>query len=178
MKGAFGMALALCDPLPDLSGAGEWINGQATRDSLRGRPVLVHFWAVSCELCKEGLSLLPFLQDVHGAATGLALIGIHTPRLPPDRDIGNIRAAAAMHGLAHPVLADNGAAAKAFGNAFVPAYYLFDETHRLRHFQAGEHALRAMERRLAKLAAHPEPTDAGESEWRHHHAGTSGTEVQ
>lgn len=155
------MPLSIQAPLPDFDRTEVWFNGPVNRESLRGKPVLVHFWAVSCKLCKEGLHLLEFLRDTRGAEIGLELVGIHTPRIPSDTDLERIAATISEFGLTHPVLADSDrSVANAFRNEFVPSYYLFDENHRLYHYHAGEHALRWVERRLAALAAragsHPE----------------------
>lgn len=148
------MPLPLNAPLPEWDGAAEWINGRADRESLRGKPVLVHFWSVSCRLCTEGLGLLEFLQDIRGKAIGLELVGVHIPRSARDADLETVREAVREHGLRHPVLADQRlTVAGAFRNEYVPTYYLFDDTHRLRHVLAGEHALRMLERRLGEMAS-------------------------
>jgi len=155
------MPLSIRAPLPDFGEGAVWINGRTSREALRGRPVLVHFWSVGCRLCLEEMPLLDFLRDTVGAPAGLALVGIHVPRTAPDRDPERIAEAVRTLGIDHPVLADDGAMAAAFRNEHVPTYYLFDESHRLRHAQAGEHALRAMERRLAIMAGRRQTMDAG-----------------
>ncbi|KFM99351.1 thiol-disulfide oxidoreductase ykuV domain protein [Bacillus clarus] len=43
------------------------------------------------------------------------------------------------HGITQPILVDNQhKITDAFENQYVPAYYVFDKTGVLRHFQAGE----------------------------------------
>jgi len=156
------MPLPVHSPLPAFDETAAWINGRTSRDALRGRPVLVHFWSVSCRLCKEELPLLEFLRETVGAPVGLELVGIHTPRTAADREAGSVGKAAEALGLAHPVLVDeSGAMAAAFRNEAVPAYYLFDAAHRLRFAGAGKHALRTMERLLNKMAGRPPTTVAG-----------------
>lgn len=148
------MVLPLGAPLPDFAGATGWLNGVATRQSLAGKPVLVHFFAASCVLCKEGLSVLPFLHDLHGPAVGLQLVGVHRPQTRQDAETASVEAVLREHDLGHPVLLDNRlAVSEAFGNDGLPAYYLFDKTHRLRHAQAGEHALRFVEQRLKAITS-------------------------
>lgn len=150
------MSLPSGTPLPDFTGATGWINGEASRESLAGKPVLVHFFAASCELCKEGLSVLPFVQEMHGPVIGLQLIGVHAPRTRQDTDLSSAEGVVRGHGLRHPVLLDNRlAVSEAFGNTYVPAYYLFDESHKLHHAGAGEHALRMVEQRLRIMAPRP-----------------------
>lgn len=161
------MPLSFQAPLPDFGRDNVWFNGAVNRESLQGKPVLVHFWSVSCQLCKEGLHLLEFLRDTRGAEIGLELVGVHTPRIPSDTDLERVAGAILEFGLTHPVLADSdGTVAGAFRNEFVPAYYLFDGNHRLYHYHAGEHALRWVERRLASLAdrAKSNPETGGETD--------------
>ncbi|MCI3919127.1 redoxin domain-containing protein [Paenibacillus sp. TRM 82003] len=139
-------------PLPELSGATEWANGEATAAALAGKPVLVHFWAVSCYLCKEGLPLVNEWRSKYGERYGLQVVGVHMPRSEADTDLAAAKRIVAEYGLTHPVALDNAhVVTDAFRNEFVPAYYLFDELGQLRHFQAGERGLGMMEQRIHKI---------------------------
>lgn len=146
------MPMRLRTELPEFLGATEWVNGSVDRASLAGKPVLVHFWAVSCYLCKQSLPLLNIWREQYGAAYDLQIVGVHTPRSEKDLDIDAAKAVIAEYELQHPLIIDNEhAVTDAFENEFVPAFYLFDAQHQLRHFQAGEKGLKMVEQRLQKI---------------------------
>ena len=146
------MPMKLRTEMPDFKGVTEWINGQADKEELRGKPVLVHFWAVSCYLCKEGLPIVNHWRETYGRDYGLNIIGVHMPRSEKDLDISLVKETVKQYELTHPIIVDNDhAITDAFVNEYVPAYYLFDEQLQLRHFQAGEHGLHMVEKRLQKV---------------------------
>jgi thiol-disulfide isomerase/thioredoxin len=75
----------LAQPMPELVGALEWINsGPLTRDSLRGKVVLVDFWTFQCYNC---LNALPHVTALYAKYRdrGFVVIGVHTPELPQER---------------------------------------------------------------------------------------------
>ncbi len=146
------MPMRLRTELPAFAGVTEWINGEAQREALQGKPVLVHFWAVSCYLCKESLPMINIWRDTFGEQYNLQIVGVHMPRSEKDLDIASAKAIVNEYELTHPVIIDNDhAVAEAFQNEYVPAFYLFDENHQLRHFQAGEKGLKMVEQRLHKI---------------------------
>ncbi len=54
--------------MPDLSGAIAWLNSAPlTRDSLRGKVVVIDFWTYSCINC---LRALPYVEGVGGEIQG------------------------------------------------------------------------------------------------------------
>ena len=66
-------------PMPDLNGAVAWLNSTPlTRESLRGKVVLVDFWTYSCINC---LRALPYVEAwaAKYKDAGLVVIGVHTP---------------------------------------------------------------------------------------------------
>ncbi|MEO6990442.1 MAG: TlpA disulfide reductase family protein [Candidatus Baltobacteraceae bacterium] len=126
-------------PLPDLGGA-EWVEDIAPdRDILDGRPILVHFWSVGCGICHDVAERVAGWRERYGAQ-GLAFVAVHQPRSPQELDA--VRVAADARGamqIEHPCAIDSAhAIVDRFDNRFVPAYYLFDGSHELRHFQAGD----------------------------------------
>src|SRR5258708_31441882 len=51
------MPMRIGTPMPSLDGATEWISGSAEEalKEIEGHPVLLHFWSLSCGMCKENL---------------------------------------------------------------------------------------------------------------------------
>jgi thioredoxin-like negative regulator of GroEL len=127
-------------PLPSFDGVGSWINGGApTPDELAGKPVLVHFWSVSCYICHDVAAQVGEWRDRFGPL-GLEVIAIHQPRGPEELDLARVTedAVGAM-GLTQRCAVDNDhTIVDRFENQFVPGYYVFNRKHELRHFQAGD----------------------------------------
>ena len=151
------MPMRIGTEMPSLEGATEWFNatGAAAAAEAEGHPVLVHFWSVSCGLCKENLPRVAEWRDRH-AAEGLRVVAVHMPRHEADTDVEAVREAVATYNITEPCAVDNGHKLRdAFQNeqGHVPAYYLFDAEGRLRGFAAGEFGLKmigpALERVLA-----------------------------
>ncbi len=147
--------------MPSLEGATEWISSsadEALRDA-EGQPVLIHFWSVSCGMCKDNLPTVAEWRDKYSVA-GLRFVAIHMPRYPEDTNVDSVREAVARHDIKDALAIDNEHKLRdAFQNenGYVPAYYLFDEQHKLKSFAAGEYGVKvigpALERLLAAKAA-------------------------
>ncbi|GAB6933645.1 redoxin domain-containing protein [Calditerricola satsumensis] len=143
--------MKLRDEMPEFVGVTEWVNGSVTKEELRGSPVLVHFWAISCHLCKESLPMLNEWREKY-KDHGLKIVGVHMPRSEKDTEIGPVKETIAQYNLQHPIAIDNQhAVTDAFENQYVPAFYLFDQDLKLRHFQAGEKGLKLVQRRLHRI---------------------------
>jgi thiol-disulfide isomerase/thioredoxin len=138
--------------LPSLEGATEWVNGAIDPSSLTGRPTLVHFWALSCHICKDHFPALAAYR-AHYGPLGLQIVSVHMPRQPSDTDVEAVKAAVHAHGMSQPVAIDNG---HVIGDRFEtggmwPAYFLFDAGGRLRSRAAGASGLRLLESTLRHL---------------------------
>lgn len=145
------MAIKIGSDLPDLSGATEWMNGEATRASLLGQPTLVHFWAISCGICSEQMPQIVKWRDTLGPR-GLHFVAVHMPRSERDCEIERVKEAATDYGLTQPVAIDNEhTLTDRFENKFVPAFYLFDAEGHLRHYAAGEHGLNMLEKAMDRV---------------------------
>jgi thiol-disulfide isomerase/thioredoxin len=143
--------------MPTLEGATEWLNatGAHAAHEAAGHPTLVHFWSVSCGICKDNLPRVAAWRDER-AADGLRVIAVHMPRYEADTDTEQVRAAVALYRITEPCAVDNEHRLRdAFQNeqGYVPAYYLFDRTGRLRGFAAGEHGLRVISSALERVLA-------------------------
>lgn len=131
--------------MPSLEGATEWFNatGAHAEAEAKGRPTLVHFWSVSCGLCKKNIPRVGELRDER-EREGLRVIAVHMPLQESDADVEAVRDAVMQQQIKEPCAVDNQHVLRdAFQNdkGYVPAYYLFDAEGRLRGFAAGEHGL-------------------------------------
>lgn len=149
MKEGFVMAMRLRAEMPELKGVTEWVNGEVTKDELKGKIVLVHFWSISCGLCKESL---PDLNKIREEIPELTLVGIHMPRSEKDTNIDEVKANITKYELKHPQAIDNEHnIVDAFENEYVPAFYLFDSQGVLRHRSAGAKALALLKKPLERV---------------------------
>ena len=81
--------------LPSFSGAVEWLNSAPlTPQALRGKVVLVDFWTFNCINCLHALPYVRAWAEKY-RDYGLVVVGVHTPELAFERDIGNVRKAVA-----------------------------------------------------------------------------------
>ncbi|MGC5324792.1 redoxin domain-containing protein [Brevibacillus sp. SYSU BS000544] len=143
--------MRLREKLPDFPGVTEWVNGAVAKADLAGKAVLVHFWSVGCYMCKESLPRIRRWHDKYAAA-GLVIIGIHMPLSEEDTNVDAIKQMIQQYELIHPIAIDNEmTTTDAFENEYVPAFYLFDETLQLRHFQVGERGLSLVKKRLYRI---------------------------
>ena len=156
------MPMRIGTEMPSLEAATEWITGSAdeVRAGTAGRPTLVHFWAVSCGICKDNMPRIAEWRERH-REEGLRVVAVHMPRYPTDMDVDAVREAVARYGITEPCAVDNAHRLRdEFKNdqGYIPAYYLFDAEGRLRSFAAGERGpgmlSAALERTLA--ASKPE----------------------
>lgn len=151
------MAMRIGTPMPSLDGATEWFGGtQAHAETeVLGKPTIVHFWSVSCGICKENLPRVAQWRD-ELKAQGLRVIAVHMPRYESDTDVEAVRAAIATYNISEPCGVDNEHKLReAFQNdqGYVPAYYLFDAEGKLRSFAAGERGLDLLKAALDRLLA-------------------------
>ena len=152
------MPLRMRTPLPSLDGVPTWINGgQPTAADLAGHPVLVHFWSISCYICHDVVDRVNAWRDKYGPH-GLKVVAIHQPRGPEELDVEKVTAdALGAMGLTQPLAIDNEhAIVGRFTNQFVPAYYVFNRDHELRHFQAGDKGYDRIEAAIERVLASEE----------------------
>ncbi|WP_017185868.1 TlpA family protein disulfide reductase [Alkalibacillus haloalkaliphilus] len=143
--------MKLRTPMPEITGATEWINGEVTRDDLVGdKPTLFHFWSVSCGMCKEAMPQVNQFRDDY--ADELNVIAVHMPRSEKDLDLDQIKEVAAEHGITQPIFVDSEhKLTDVFENQYVPAYYVFDAEGNLRHFQAGGSGMKMLTKRVNRV---------------------------
>lgn len=126
-------------PAPEFAGIDRWLNSAPlTMASLKGRVVLVDFWAYSCVNC---VRTLPFIKawDEKYRAAGLTIVGVHAPEFAFEKDPANVSAALKKWGITYPVALDNALGTwKAFNNQYWPAHYLIDREGRIVYTHFGE----------------------------------------
>ncbi|HEY6230308.1 MAG TPA: TlpA disulfide reductase family protein [Pyrinomonadaceae bacterium] len=159
------MAMRIGTEMPSLGGATEWFGGtQAHAEAeTKGQPTLVHFWSVSCGICKDNMPRVAEWRDTL-KESGLRVVAVHLPRYEADTNIEDVRAAIATNAITEPCAIDNEHKLKdAFQNdqGYVPAYYLFDGEGKLRSFAAGERGLDVLKTNLERvIAAHRKNSEA------------------
>jgi peroxiredoxin len=132
-----------CEPLQSPVQTGELVpdfsltNARAERmavpSALRGRVVLIHFWADWCSLCLKELKGSKELIERY-RSEGLEILAINLKQSP--QEIAGWLERLALN---YPVLFDrDGRAAATFGVTALPSSYLIDRQGRLRRRIVGE----------------------------------------
>jgi thiol-disulfide isomerase/thioredoxin len=161
-----GSGLEKCGPEPAFSGIQQWLNTPGgkpvTLASLKGKVVLVDFWAYSCINCQRELPHVEAWYTDYAAAglevVGLEVVGVHTPEYAFEHVPSNVAAGVSRLGLTFPVALDNSYDTwNAYDNQSWPAAYLIDATGQIRHISIGEGDYTGEEQYIRQLltAAHP-----------------------
>ena len=136
---ATGPALAPEFPTPEFADAAAWLNSPPlTMESLRGKVVIIHFFAFGCSNCQNNY---PWYREWQSELSdkGVTLIGIHTPETTAEEDVAALKASLDEHELKFPVAVDKQKAMwNAWHNHIWPAVYLIDKRGRLRFWWYGE----------------------------------------
>lgn len=159
------MPLRMDAALPSIEGGTEWFNSEAIKNAdLKGHPVLVHFWAISCGICKESLPEINEWLTKYGDR-GLKIVSVHMPRQESDTKMEDVVAAIKDYEVKQPCVVDNWhEITDGFENKYVPAFYLFDEEGKMRQFNAGEKAAKLVEPAIEKvLTAYNEKKEAAKA---------------
>lgn len=116
-----------------------WLGGnETTMASLRGKVVVVYFYAFQCINCRRNF---PHYKAWHDdlAAQGVTVIGIQTPETSAERDFNRVASAAQQDGFDYPVLFDEASGNwRAWGNTMWPTTYLIDKKGYIRRWWPGE----------------------------------------
>jgi len=84
------------------------------------------------------------------------VIGVHTPELSYERDLGNVRAAVASADVRFPVAFDPDFATwDAYRNSYWPAFYFIDRAGHVRHTHNGEGDYDGSEQVIRELLNEP-----------------------
>jgi thiol-disulfide isomerase/thioredoxin len=124
---------------PQIAPSDTWINAKPlTLADLRGKVVILHFYAFECVNCRRNL---PIYAELHRAFAdkGVVVIGVQTPETEAEKDPGKVIAAAKDEGIEYPVVFDGDSATwKAWGNTMWPTVYVIDQQGYLRVWWQGE----------------------------------------
>ncbi len=84
----------------------DWLNVRKPLDlpDLSGKLTILDFWTFCCINCIHIIPTLKRLEELF--PTRLAVIGVHSPKFPGERDIENLRQAVARYEIIHPVVHD------------------------------------------------------------------------
>jgi cytochrome c biogenesis protein CcdA/thiol-disulfide isomerase/thioredoxin len=150
-----------CGKQPAIAGIQQWFNTPddkaLTAADLKGKVVLVDFWAYSCINCQRAITHVEAWYKNY-AADGLVVIGVHTPEYAFEHVASNVEAGAARLNITYPVALDNNYTTwNNFSNDSWPAEYLVDSTGEVRHVSIGEGDYSTTESLIRQLltAAHP-----------------------
>ena len=145
--------------MPELDGATTWFNGsqEEIKEHIKGKPTLVHFWSVSCGICKDKMPQLQELIKKYEPA-GLQTIAIHMPRYEADTDLDTVNEVMTSINITEPTAVDSLHKLKdAFQNeqGWVPIYFLFDGEGKLKTRAAGEFGVSVLQTALDKMFSSP-----------------------
>lgn len=153
--------LQSCGTAPAIRGISSWLN---TPDGagidlaqLRGKVVLIDFWAYSCINCQRSIPHVVAWDKAYRDA-GLQVIGIHSPEYAFEKDASNVAAGARDFGIDYPVALDNDLSTwTAYRNRYWPAHYLIDASGTVRHISFGEGNDAATEKMIRELLEDADP---------------------
>lgn len=124
---------------PEFAAVDQWLNSPPlTLAELRGKVVLVHFYAFQCHNCHANFNVYRRWHD-ELRDRGVVVIGIQTPETSTERDPEAVRAAAREQGLEFPIMIDlESKNWNAWANTMWPTVYVVDKNGYLRYWWQGE----------------------------------------
>jgi thiol-disulfide isomerase/thioredoxin len=154
--------LQQCGPAPAVSGITQWLNTPDGKPidlaSLRGKVVLIDFWAYSCINCQRAIGHVVDWYNRY-RDDGFVVIGVHTPEYAFERVPGNVASGAAALHITYPIALDNDYKTwNNYQNLYWPAEYLIDANGTVRHTKFGEGDYDGGEKLIRQLlvAANPD----------------------
>jgi thiol-disulfide isomerase/thioredoxin len=133
----------------------QWLNSPPLRVAgLRGKAVLVEFWAFECVNCLRSVAWVHSIQEQY-KDQDLVVVGVHTP----ERSANNVRNAVAKLNITYPVMLDTDYSYwHAMDNRYWPAFYLIDAQGRvdataIGEMHVGETRAKEFEAAIAKVVA-------------------------
>ena len=132
----------------------DWINtdGPLRLDELRGKVVLLDFWASSCINCMHVIPDLKRLERTYPDA--LVVIGVHSGKFFAERETDNVRTAVLRYEIEHPVVNDSAMQVwQLYGIRAWPTLVLIDPAGRVVSQKSGEGVFETFDGAIAELIA-------------------------
>jgi thiol-disulfide isomerase/thioredoxin len=130
-------------PAPDFT-LEQLDGGELTLSSLRGRPVVVDFWATWCAPCKKSIPVLVEFQKKY--AGRVQVLGVSV-----DWEREAVRPFADEHGMNYPVLYGDESLALEYGAPGFPALFVVDPSGNIHEAHVGVATLPELEAAVAPL---------------------------
>ena len=136
--------------LKPLLASQDWLGAMPSGLELRGKVVLVDVFTFGCYNCQN---VVPNLKALHRkGSSDLAIVGIHTPETPYERDRSNVIANLKSQGITWPVAIDNNFALwKSYGVEYWPTQLIFDRKGVLRKTVVGDSQDDEVDKTIAAL---------------------------
>jgi len=118
--------------------AQDWLNNQVRPADLTGKVVVLDVFTVDCYNCKN---VIPALRDLYRTkrSKGLAIVGIHSPETPSEKQRGYVMENLRTQGILWPVAVDNSFSLwDAYGVNAWPTQLFFDRHGRFRKAIVGD----------------------------------------
>lgn len=148
---------------PEIRGVEAWINSDPlSLQQLRGKVVVVHFWAFGCINCIRNL---PHYQSWYEkfSRDDVTIIGFQTPETDNERNLDQLRRNVRERRIEYPVAFDLSSANwKAWANNLWPSVYLIDKRGQVRNWWYGElnwqgaQGEEFLRKRIEQLVAEPD----------------------
>ena len=139
--------------LAPLLGASDWIGAQPSAATLKGKVVVLDVFTVDCWNCQNVIPMLRSL-DAADSARGLAIVGIHSPETPPERDRSYVDASLRRQEISWPIAVDNDFTLwKDYGVNAWPTELFFDRHGRWRATIVGDQQDEQVKATVEKLLA-------------------------
>lgn len=156
-----------CGPAPGLTGIDRWLNSSPlVLAALRGKVVLIDFWAYSCINCQRSIPHVIAWSNRY-RDDGLVVVGVHTPEYAFEKIPANVADGARKLGITYPIAMDNNFSTWTnYRNRYWPARYLIDAHGHVRQITFGEGGYDVTENLIRQLLIDadaavnlPSPTD-------------------
>jgi thiol-disulfide isomerase/thioredoxin len=134
-------------PVPELPRGLVTLDGAPiTLASLKGKPVLLHYWTFGCSNCKN------MVPRFNAWAKKITVIGVHTPELDWEKKLDRLRSFVKDNRITWPVVIDDEMAAwdRHLIDAW-PTMLLIDKDGIVRHVAVGDDSAPAIDAALATL---------------------------
>ena len=132
------LSLLVAFSLQPILHAQDWLNHQLRPADLTGKVVVLDVFTVDCYNCKN---VIPALRDLYRTkrSQGLAVVGIHSPETPAEKQRGYVVENLRTLGIQWPVAVDNSFSLwDAYGVNAWPTQLFFDRHGRFRKAIIGD----------------------------------------